>query len=371
MYAKIAQPLEVVSMIVDFKSKIINGLAIRTISRLVAAIAISAALVASSALVFIMDYQNTTATRLPLSTGQELLSNVFDISSAERAQSDWQKRLNAPTYVKKINDMWFIVDCWHNRVIWSNDLSAPIAEWNTVNGDLAGPHSVEYGAGYYAIEDTDRNAVNFYTFDILNSTFVKQETINLGTRPHRIHFDEQSQSFYVLSSVSQDMHRISVKDGEIALANAQKLPFLEGQYTRSFNIIGDQLLFAAGPKKVTVTSFRNDIYNVQASYAVPPDFYGMNDIYFTGKKYIVTATLPNSFGVVDRLEDLPTMQNQAELYGFEGRPYYVSQYDNALIIPEVAENASIKIFELDASHNIIPRSTIHEFGPRPLSSVGG
>lgn len=297
------------------------------------------------------------------SVESEVLDYGYNISFAESQNTAWQSRLYAPTQVTKINGLWFIVDCWHNRVIYSADLFAPISSWKVLDSELAGPHSIAYGNGYYAVEDTNRHKVNFYAFDQANQTFVKKFSQKLGSRPHRIQYVESNKSFYVLSSESQQMDRIEVASGQPILANTQKLAFLDGAYTRSFTIVGDEMLFVSGAKKIVKSTYLGDKYQTIQSYFVPPAFYGMNDIYFTGDKYILTSTLPNAFGVVNTLSDIPTAKNEAEKYGFKGRPYYVSQYGGAIIIPEIAEYNSIKIFKTDdQSGDLMPTATIHEFG---------
>ncbi len=333
-----------------------------TLRHLFFALLVISALVISSIITFNIRQQDANSSPVILTSETDLLTKSLSVNTDESYSDDWRGRLYAPTYVKKLNDKWFIVDCWHNRVIWSDDLFKPIAQWNTLDGDLAGPHSIEYAEGYYVVEDTNRHAVNFYTFNSESNNFSKIQSLELGARPHRIHYVGTNNSFYVLSSESQDMHRIQMKNGQATIVDVQKLGFLEGQYTRSFTIVGNEMLFVSGPKKVIKTTYLGDSYNVTASYNVPEDFNGMNDIYYTGKKYILTATLPNAITIVDSLEQIPNAKNQAENLGFKGRPYYVSKVGNALIIPEIAEFASIKLFSVSANGDINPYTTIHKFG---------
>jgi hypothetical protein len=48
--------------------------------------------------------------------------------NAAAAVARWATRLYTSTQIQKIADTYFIVDCWHHRVIYSRKPSAPIAD---------------------------------------------------------------------------------------------------------------------------------------------------------------------------------------------------------------------------------------------------
>ena len=78
--------------------------------------------------------------------------------------SSWRDRLSTPTYVSYYLHHYFIVDCWHHRVIVSDDLDTPIRDWRTIAafddpaGDhqpLAIPHSLAFVASKGCRSDSD------------------------------------------------------------------------------------------------------------------------------------------------------------------------------------------------------------------------
>ena len=50
-------------------------------------------------------------------------------------------RLYTPTCMEKIDNQYYIVDCWHDRVIYSDSL-CDIKEWKVLDEDLKYPHSI-------------------------------------------------------------------------------------------------------------------------------------------------------------------------------------------------------------------------------------
>lgn len=55
---------------------------------------------------------------------------------------EWKEQLYTPTHIEKIDECYFIVDCWHQRVIYSSNLTEPIINWNTLSDTLGNPHSI-------------------------------------------------------------------------------------------------------------------------------------------------------------------------------------------------------------------------------------
>ena len=58
------------------------------------------------------------------------------------AIQNYDSELSVPTYITKQDDTWFIVDCYHNRVIYSDNLNAPLKEWYIMSSDATQPHTI-------------------------------------------------------------------------------------------------------------------------------------------------------------------------------------------------------------------------------------
>lgn len=297
--------------------------------------------------------------------------------------------LYSPHHINKLNDKWFIVDGWHHRVIWSYDLEAPIEEWGVVDNDLAGPHTIDYMHPYYVVDDTKRNAVNFYTFE--NGWFKNKYTLNnLGKRTHRVKYDSVSDALYVLASESQEMFKIKLDDKSAPMVtNRYSLNFLEGAYTRSFTILDDsRMLFVSGPGYVVEATYRKGDFSIINKYRVPREFMSMNDIIYDGRNFILTATYfpygavhhrgkveslvfpkqVGSIGFVESLSEISEVADQYARLGMKGRPYNMSIIDGKIYLTEAAEYSRILEIGVGDKGLEVIRS-IHSFGKPEQESI--
>lgn len=271
----------------------------------------------------------------------------------------WQDRLYTPTELVLLDSKWFIVDCWHHRVLWSYELDKPISQWQTMDSDLAGPHSVAYDGSHYAVEDTGRHALVIYTFN--GQAFQRTQHIEgVGLRPHRIRYDERSRSFFVVGSASRTITQIMGNNaGAYHVIKQTRLDGL-GDYTRSFSIIDDRFYFATD-YKIIVTDRQ---FHTISTYDLPSDFTGPNDISRIGNKYVITATPISSeksaaIGRVDSLSEIPTMKNELRDKDFIGTPYYITPYgEGRYIIPEITQYSRLAIYD----SNLSRIRTLFDFG---------
>lgn len=75
-------------------------------------------------------------------------------------------------------------------------------------------HSVAYDCHkYWATEDTEHGRIVFYTFS--NGKFHQVADLNnLGTRTHRLRYDQHSNSFMLISATSGDFWRIQITNNK-------------------------------------------------------------------------------------------------------------------------------------------------------------
>ena len=64
--------------------------------------------------------------------------------------------------MQKIKNDYFIVDCWHNRVIYSNTLSKPISKWETLSNHVFGGHTVSTDGKFLVCDNTDKDEIALY-----------------------------------------------------------------------------------------------------------------------------------------------------------------------------------------------------------------
>ena len=179
--------------------------------------------------------------------------------------------LSVPTCVTKVGDLYFIVDCYHDQVIYNDSLEDPVAQWSMLptgmpvtdgtvpqspeSGDrwdsppvtsLNQPHTIASDGVVYLVDDTENNRVVVY--EKMSSFTLTQYFDDIGVRPHFTVYDEPTKTFYVWSSFSGEMYLFKRResDNRVLLTDIKKVPELAGVYVRSFTIAGDRILFVSG-----------------------------------------------------------------------------------------------------------------------------
>ncbi|MEC1639156.1 hypothetical protein P9E76_11895 [Schinkia azotoformans] len=289
-------------------------------------------------------------------------NNNGDSYNQENIESTWQGRLYTPTYLTKIDNNYFIVDCWHHRVIFSDKVSLPIEEWDELDDNLGGPHSIATDGDILVVDNTGFNKVNVYLRTENGKYTLTQESDGIGTRPHRIIYSPEKNGFYVLGSVSTDIYFFKNINGKLQLIFTKKLEFLKGAYTRSFHIIGDKMFFVSGASKISVVNYKDDSFNVITQYDVPEELSGMNDIIKIDDYYYITAT-PQKF---IRTKDLNSLkeglyEDLFDKYNLKGTPYYFEVIGEYIYLPEITEYSSILRFKIK-NNEIIDFERLHDFG---------
>ena len=297
------------------------------------------------------------------------LSVAFPLALAGDDESSWACRLYTATYITKIQGEYFLVDCWHHRVLYSDDLDAPVSAWHVLDDDLAGPHSIATDGELLVTEDTGRGRLAVYRRRGAGGWERVQTVPDVGGRPHRTVYDPMTRAFYCVASTSQEIVVLE-RDGSAGLrvAHRQKLPYLEGAYVRSFTLIGGEILFVSGPGRIIAATYADREFSKRREYRVPPKFASMNDLYFDGRRYVFTAT-PRAIAVADSLEafERGEFEDVYDALRFRGTPYYVSAFDGALWIPEITEYTRLRRFDgLDADSSV---ETLIDSGPPSPSSA--
>lgn len=291
-----------------------------------------------------------------------ILTVTGHIGDSHSNQSSYEGRLYTPTYITQIDKMYFIVDCWQHRVIYSDDIEQPIRNWKVLDGNLGGPHSVATDGELLVVDNTGFNKVNVYAKDKNKGYKLIQEIDNIGSRPHRVIYSPESDRFYVLDSVSTDMHVFENNSGKLELEFIKPLEFLEGRYTRSFRIIDNRMYFVSGASKIAVINYLDDSFEVLEEYEVTEELAGMNDIYKAEDYYYITAT-PQKFIRTKNLEGLKDgmYEDLFAKYEFKGTPYYFQEIGDYIYLPEITEHSSISRFKVK-NNEIYDFERLHDFG---------
>jgi hypothetical protein len=261
----------------------------------------------------------------------------------------WSTRLYTPTQIVKLGQRYFIVDCFHNRVIYSDKEDAPIAAWKTMDTDIGGPHSITTDGMLYLVDDTGHGSLRVYS-PLRDGYKLVQTISNIGYRPHRVRYDETTKAFYAFSANSQQMTKLVRDHDRLRVEYTKLMTFLDGLPARSFSFDHGAMLFVVGENNrfITRVQYNDDSYRVLQRFSVPVSLtgeIGMNDIFWSGRYYYVTAS--NHLIVrAPTLEDLSAGRWE-DLYGklgFQGTPYYIEAFDGRIWIPEISQYSGIKSF---------------------------
>ena len=262
-------------------------------------------------------------------------------------------KLNTPTHFTYINDCFFIVDCWNNRILYKQNTM--FTRWKKIK-DLNKPHRIRFHNKLYYVCDTDNNRI--ITFDKKMKNQKVLETISLA-RPHDIQI--HNGVLYIVDCF-QGSSRI-IKHS--LLSSDSKVIFeANGVYARSFKIINNDLLLSCSSsgeiikiKLIQDYPFQKycentDGFNLPCMTAIEQLNYGYNrfipnDIeYFNGYFYMTNyfyGDSVNKFIIFKTLDDLEKGIFDDFSYLVKGVPYYLEVINEQLFMGEIDGYSCVKI----------------------------
>ncbi len=261
--------------------------------------------------------------------------------SAENVKNPYET-LDIPTQVTKIGDLWFIVDCYHDQIIYNDNLKDPLNEWLVMTGDLNKGHTLASDGLVYLTDDTENERI--LVFEKEGDVFLlTQKFENVTSRPHYIIYDERSGVFYAWCSTSGEMYlfRHEENDPRMYLAEIRSIPELKGIYVRSFTILGDEIYFVSGGGRIIKVDL--ETFKILEEYPVPGSMAGMVQLtWIDGYWYITISTDENwdqSFATMIRcrsLEDLSENDYEDVYENFigGGTPYYITEAEGSYYLTE-------------------------------------
>ena len=249
--------------------------------------------------------------------------------------------LNLPSYVTKIDGLYFIVDSYNNRIIYHDTLGAPIREWQVMVSGLGLPHTMASDGVVYLIDDTENHRVLVMVkrYFLGKPYFVKtKEFENIGNRPHYVVYHEPSATFYVWSSYTGEMYLFKrTGDGRsVHLVEVRNVPpLMGGVYVRSFTIIDDKIYFVSGNMSIIKADMRT--FRVLETYPVPADISGMVQMTKIEDYFYITVAADvhgnQDFATIIRTENLSSLAegDYEDIYshfgGGGGTPYNMTNID--------------------------------------------
>ncbi|NDO48040.1 hypothetical protein FMM75_00960 [Lachnospiraceae bacterium MD335] len=265
-----------------------------------------------------------------------------------------------PTQITKINNTYFIVDCNHNQIIYSDRLETDLRNWNVMTRNTKSPHALTSDGEIYLVADTDNNRI--LTFEKTYDRFKELQTFeDVGIRPHFADYDYVDELFYVWSSLTGEMYLYKKIQGtkSVALQEIRSIPELSGCYVRSFTILGDTILFPA-VERSSILMVDKKTFEVLEEYPVPDCMAGMVQISLIDGFFFITISTDKQYNLqastvirTKTLEGLSSGDYETlyHLFGNSGTPYYVSHFDGAYYM--IHQNTSPNMYRFHAENGTI------------------
>lgn len=271
----------------------------------------------------------------------------FQVASLNAIPDNPHPTLSVPTYITKIKDTYFIVDCYNNQVIYHDNLTDPLYEWRIMTTDVSMAHTIAGDGTVYMIDDTENNRILIMEESVNENgqpIFIPtQEFTEIGDRPHYVIYHEPTDTFYAWSSESGEMFlfRHPKDDSRMYLTEVRSIPSLNGVYVRSFTIIGDRIYFVSGNSSIIEADLAT--FKIKEEYPVPDELSGMIQLTPIGDYYYITistdVTGNQDYATMIRtksLKDLAKGNYEDVYHNFigGGTPYYITNIDDTWYLTE-------------------------------------
>ena len=255
--------------------------------------------------------------------------------------------LSVPTYVTKVEDTYFIEDCYHNQILYHDNLTDPLTDWQIMTDEIDRGHTLASDGLVYLADDTEGNRI--LVFEKKEGVFYHTQTLDyVGNRPHYILYHAPTDTFYVWSSMSGEMFLCRHDPGDSHMYLTKHIsvhPLSEKDaYVRSFTIDGDKIYFVAGiPGSPAILQADLATFAIQETYPVPDSIAGMVQLTIAEGNFYITVSTDiagnQDAATMIHTEDLSQLSEGAyeEVYANfigGGTPYYITYIDNNYYLTE-------------------------------------
>ncbi len=253
--------------------------------------------------------------------------------------------LSVPTYITKVEDTYFIVDCYHNQIIYHDNLTDPLSQWQVMTSEINKGHTIASDGLVYLADDTENNRI--LVFEKKDGVFCHTQTFEeIGNRPHYILYDDNTQTFYALSSMSGEIYlfRHDPNDSRMHLTGVHQIEQLADTYVRSFTISGSDIYFVSGILgNPAILQADLNTFEIRKAYPVPDTMAGMIQLTITENMYYITISTDingnQDYATIIRTDDLSNLiegkyEDVYESFLGGGTPYYVTLIDNNYYLTE-------------------------------------
>lgn len=291
--------------------------------------------------------------------------------------TEWKSRLYTPTVIEQYGKHIFIVDCWHHRILYSADITAPIKHWSILTDQVGTPHSIASDGTFFLTEDSVRSKI--LVFQRKRNGYVQiQEIENIGSRPHRIIYDDETRRFYGIAAISGELYVLENQGDKIEKTALRQVEALKDCYTRSLRIIDRSLYVVSGPGKIlkiNLQKLNDGDLHIESEFNVPFELWTMNDMIRVGNYFYISSYQNGNGEIVPRLirikklEDLEfhRYEDIYERMGLKGVPYYFSFIQDRIYMTEIDSYSRILSLRIEGDQ-VVDVQTHFDFGPAVYSS---
>lgn len=304
------------------------------------------------------------------SAADEIVYEGLLSSPAASGQKNAYDTLNVATYITKIDDTYFIADCYHDQIIYHDNITDPLDEWAVLTDEVHYAHTIASDGNLYVVDDTENNRL--LVFQRTKAGYVHTQTLeNIGMRPHYVWYDEKNQVFMAWSSITGEMYLIKKaaapeQNGVYPLYvdKILKIDELFGVYVRSFTVMEDGIYFVSGHNNQTIIkAVINDTcdgFDIIERYTVPDEIAGMVQLMKADDYYYITISTDNQenqdFATIIRTANLDGLsageyEDVYSQFGIAGgTPYYITQIEGRYYMAHHRTTENIIAFDINDNH---------------------
>lgn len=282
-------------------------------------------------------------------------------------QKNTYDTLNVSTYITRIDNTYFIADCYHDQIIYHDNITDPLNQWDVLTNEVHYAHTVASDGMMLVVDDTENNRL--MVFQKTDEGYAHTQTLeNIGMRPHYVQYDEKNQVFMAWSSITGEMYLIKratepEQNGIYLLYvdKVLKIDELYGVYVRSFTVMEDGIYFVSGHNNQKIikaaVNDTGDGFDLVAEYSVADEIAGMVQLTKIGDFYYITISTDNQenqdFATIIRTRNLEELaggryEDVYDQFGVSGgTPYYITEIEGRYYMAHHRTGENIIAFDIN------------------------
>lgn len=274
--------------------------------------------------------------------------------------------LNVATYMTMIDGTYFIADCYHDQIIYHDNITDPLNQWDVLTDEVHYAHTVASDGTLLVVDDTENNRL--MVFQKMEGEYAHTQTLeNIGMRPHYVQYDEKKQVFMAWSSITGEMYMVKRADKPetngvypLYVDKILKIDELYGVYVRSFTVMDDVIYFVSGHnnQKIVKAAFNDegDGFDIIAEYGVADGIAGMVQLTRMGDFYYITVSTDSQenqdYATIIRTDSLEKLadgeyEDIYDRFGISGgTPYYITEIEGRYYMAHHRTGENIIAFDV-------------------------